>query len=183
MIPAKFEYHAPGSLSDAIGLLERLGEDAKLLAGGQSLIPIMRFRLSEPGDLVDLGGVGGLAYVREGDGQLCLGAMTREAEVERSPLVAERYPILADTAAVIADPLVRNLATIGGNLAHADPANDHPATMLAYRAQIVATGAGGERVIPIDDFFTGLFETALRHDEILTEIRIPAYRPNSGGAY
>ena len=122
MIPGKFEYHAPTALPEAIALLDRYGDDAKLLAGGQSLIPMMRFRLAEPAHLVDIGRVSGLSYVRERDGYLCIGAMTCEADVERSALIVDRYPILAETAAVIADPLVRNKATIGGNLAHADPA-------------------------------------------------------------
>src|SRR5438045_326569 len=183
MIPGKFEYHAPTALPDAIALLERYGEDAKILAGGQSLIPIMRFRLAEPGHLVDIGRIEGLAYVGEADGCLCIGAMTREADLEHLPLIAERYPILADTSAVIADPLVRNLATIGGNLAHADPANDHPATMLALGAQVVAEGPNGRRTIAVDDFFRDIFTTALVPSEVLVEIRVPQPKPRSGGAY
>jgi len=183
MIPAKFEYHAPTALPDAIALLERYADDAKLLAGGQSLIPMMRFRLVEPAHLVDIGRIDGLAYVRESDGHLAIGAMTREADLEHAPLVAERYPILRDTSAVIADPLVRNLATIGGNLAHADPANDHPATMLVLGAEIVAEGPNGRRTIAIDDFFEDTFTTALGTSEVLVEIRIPQPRARSGAAY
>jgi carbon-monoxide dehydrogenase medium subunit len=183
MIPGRFEYHAPTDLADAIALLERHGEDAKLLAGGQSLIPLMRFRLAEPAHLVDIGRIQGLAYVSEDDGQLRIGAMTREADLGRSPLVSEHYPILVETAAVIADPLVRNLATVGGNLAHADPANDHPATMLALGAEVVAQSSEGRRSIPIDDFFEDTFTTALRPHEILVDIRVPAPRPRTGGAY
>ncbi len=183
MIPAKFEYHAPTALPDAIALLERYADDAKLLAGGQSLIPMMRFRLVEPGHLVAIGRIDGLAYVRESDGHLAIGAMTREADLEHAPLVAERYPILRDTSAVIADPLVRNLATIGGNLAHADPANDHPATMLVLGAEIVAEGPNGRRTIAIDDFFEDTFTTALGTSEVLVEIRIPQPRARSGAAY
>lgn len=183
MIPAQFDYHRPGSLAEAIALLERLGDDAKILAGGHSLIPAMRFRLAAPENLVDINGIAELEYIREQDGWLTIGAMTREVALEESQLVQEHYPLLADTARVIADPLVRNLATVGGNLAHADPANDHPATMLAYGAEVVATGPGGSRTIPIDEFFTGLFESALAGNEILTEIRIPAPGPGSGGAY
>jgi carbon-monoxide dehydrogenase medium subunit len=183
MIPGKFEYHAPTTLPDAIALLERYGEDAKILAGGQSLIPIMRFRLAEPAHLVDIGRIEGLAYVGEADGCLCIGAMTREADLEHLPLIAERYPILADTSAVIADPLVRNLATVGGNLAHADPANDHPATMLALGAEVVAEGPNGRRTVAVDDFFRDIFTTALAPSEVLVEIRVPQPKPRSGGAY
>jgi carbon-monoxide dehydrogenase medium subunit len=132
---------------------------------------------------VDIGRIPGLEYVREEGGFLRIGGRTREALLERSEVVQARYPILLDTARVIADPLVRNRATVGGNLAHGDPANDHPATMLALRAQVVAQGPQGERVIPIDDFFVGLFATALSAGEILTEIRIPVPPKGSGGAY
>lgn len=183
MIPGQFDYHSPTSLDEAVALLERLGDDAKILSGGQSLIPAMRFRLALPAHLVDINGIGGLSYVREDGDRLRIGALTRESELEDSELVRERYPLLADTARVIADPLVRNLATVGGNIAHADPANDHPATLLAYGAEVVARGPAGERTIAIDDFFTGLFENALEAGEILTEIRVPAPRPGSGGAY
>jgi carbon-monoxide dehydrogenase medium subunit len=182
MIPPAFDYAVPKTLNEAVGLLGK-NPEAKILAGGHSLIPMMKFRLASPALLVDLNRLDGLAYLREEGGWLKIGAMTREADLDRSDLVHKRYPLLADTAKVIADPVVRNMATVGGNLAHADPANDHPATMLAYGAQVVATGPKGERVIPIDQFFKGPFETALAHDEILTEIRIPAPKPKSGGAY
>jgi carbon-monoxide dehydrogenase medium subunit len=154
-----------------------------VLSGGQSLLPLLKLRLGAAGHLVDIGKIPGLEYIKEESGFLKIGGRTREAALEHSDLVRKRYPLLADTAEVIADPLVRNLATVGGNLAHGDPANDHPATMLAYGAEIVATGPKGARTIPIDKFFTGLFETALAPDEILTEIRIPAPPPKSGGAY
>jgi carbon-monoxide dehydrogenase medium subunit len=183
MIPAAFEYHAPASLDDATALLARLGDDAKILSGGQSLIPLMKLRLSSPSHVVDINNIPGLSYIREADGVLAIGALTRESELEESAIVRERYPLLHDTCRVIADPLVRNLATVGGNLAHADPANDHPATMLALGAEVVARGPGGERRIPIASFFTGPFETALRPGELLVEIRIPAPAPRSGGAY
>ena len=183
MIPGAFEYHSPATLDEAVALLDRLGDEAKILAGGHSLIPAMRFRLAQPAQLVDINRLGDLEYVREEDGELAIGGLTRESALEESPVVARRYPLLADTARVVADPLVRNLATIGGNLAHADPANDHPATMLAYGATIVAHGPGGRRTIPIDEFFTGLFETSLAASEILTEIRIPAPAAGAGGAY
>ena len=183
MIPATFDYHAPKTLDEAIALLARLGDTAKILAGGQSLIPAMRFRLASPEVLIDIGRIGDLAYVEERGDHLAIGAMTREHALEASPAVARSYPLLLDTAKVIADPLVRNKATVGGNLAHADPANDHPATMLAYGAQIIARGPKGTRTIAIDDLFVGLFETSLQPGEILTEIRIPKPAAASGGAY
>lgn len=183
MIPGSFDYYAPGTLSEAIALLRQHGDDAKLLAGGQSLIPAMRFRLAMPPILIDLNGIEGLEYVREDDGHLVIGAMTREVALEESSLVQNRFPILADAARVIADPVVRNRATVGGNIAHADPANDHPAVMLAYNAEVIALGPNGTRAIPIDSFFVDLFENALSDDEILTEIRIPTPGANSGGAY
>jgi aerobic carbon-monoxide dehydrogenase medium subunit len=183
MIPASFEYLRPKTLPEAIGLLQQYGDDAKILSGGQSLIPMMKLRLARPGYLVDINRITGLSHIKEEGGYLRIGGLTREAELEASPLVRAKYPIIIDTAHVIADPQVRNLATVGGNLAHGDPANDHPATMVALGAQVVATGAKGERVIPIEDFFLTLFSTALQHEEILTEIRIPIPPPRSGGAY
>ena len=183
MIPGEFDYYSPTTLDEALSLLQEHGDDAKILAGGQSLIPAMRYRLAVPGVLIDINGLAGLEYVREDNGHLTIGAMTRESDLEASSLVKEKYHLLADTAEVIADPLVRNMATVGGNLAHSDPANDHPATMLAYNAEIIALGPAGTRVIPIDDFFTGLFENALDENEILTQIRLPRPGPNSGGAY
>jgi carbon-monoxide dehydrogenase medium subunit len=144
---------------------------------------MMKLRIARPAYLVDINRILGLSYVREEGGFLKIGGLTREAELEASPLIRSKYPILVDTTRVIADPQVRNLATVGGNLAHGDPANDHPATMLALGAQVVATGAHGERVIPIEEFFVSLFSTALEQGEILTEIRIPLPPPRSGGAY
>jgi len=183
MIPGSFDYHAPGTLKEAIDLLGKNRDDAKVLSGGQSLLPLLKLRLGSAGHLVDIGKIPGLEYIKEEGGFLKIGGRTREAAIEHSDLVRKKYPLLADTTEVIADPLVRNLATVGGNLAHGDPANDHPATMLAYGAEVVATGPKGARTIPIDKFFTGLFETALAPDEILTEIRIPTPPPKSGGAY
>src|SRR5512142_2134635 len=139
MIPPPFEYEAPGTVSEAVGILAQ-NQDAKILAGGQSLIPMLRFRLASPALLIDINRIGGLEYVREEDGWLKIGALTREAMLEQSGLVRTRYPLLADTTHMIADPSVRNLATMGGNLSHADPANDHPAAMLAYEAQVTAMG-------------------------------------------
>src|SRR5262245_51120640 len=151
MIPGDFDYYAPTTVEEAVQLLAEHGADAKLLAGGQSLIPAMRFRLSVPAVLIDLNSVQGLSYLREDNGHFAIGAMTREAFLEESALVQSNYHTLADVAKVIADPIVRNMATVGGNIAHADPANDHPAVMLAYNAQVVAQGANGKRTIAIDD--------------------------------
>ena len=183
MIPPAFEYLRPTTLPEAIAQLQRHGDEAKILSGGQSLIPMMKLRLARPAYLIDINRISGLSYVKEEGGFLKIGGLTREAELEASPLIQSKYPIILDTARVIADPQVRNLATVGGNLAHGDPANDHPATMLALRAQIVATGPRGERIIPIDEFFLSVFSTALEPGEILTEIRIPVPPARSGGAY
>jgi aerobic carbon-monoxide dehydrogenase medium subunit len=183
MIPASFDYHAPASLADAIALLQQHGDQAKVLSGGQSLLPLLKLRVGAAGHLVDIGRIPGLEYIKEEGGFLKIGGRTRESLLERSEIITSRYPILHDTALVIADPLVRNRATVGGNLAHADPANDHPATMLALGAEVIATGPRGQRTIPIGQFFTGIFSTALAADEILTEIRIPIPPPRSGGAY
>ncbi|KPK15925.1 MAG: carbon monoxide dehydrogenase [Myxococcales bacterium SG8_38] len=183
MIPGAFDYHSPRTLDEALSLLQKHAGEAKILAGGQSLIPAMRFRLAMPPILVDINRLDDLRYVEERGDHLAIGAMTREHALEDSQVVRSSYPLLHDTARVIADPLVRNQATVGGNIAHADPANDHPATMLAYHATVIAKGPSGERKIPIDDFFTGLFENAMKEDEILTEIRIPKPGANSGGAY
>ncbi len=183
MIPAAFEYHAPNSIGEATALPARLGKDAKVLSGGQSLIPLMKLRLASPRHLVDINGIPGLAHVREADGFLRIGALAREVDLEESEIVRTRYPLLHDTCTVIADPLVRNLATVGGNLAHGDPANDHPATMLALDAEVIAAGPRGERRIPIASFFTGPFATALEPHEILVEIQVPIPPARSGGAY
>ncbi len=182
MIPPPFDYAAPKTLSEAVALLGK-NPEAKILSGGHSLLPMMKFRLASPPLLVDINRVDGLSYIREEGDWLKIGALTRESDLEVSEIVQKKYPLLADTARVIADPLVRNMATVAGNLAHADPANDHPATMLAYGAQIVATGPKGEREIAITDFFEDAFQTALAHDEILSEIRIPSPKKGSGGAY
>ena len=183
MIPPHFDYHAPDSLDAAVQLLTELGDEAKVMSGGHSLLPMMKLRLAQPGHIVDIGHIPALDEISEEDGYLKIGALVSEAALEHNDVVAERYPILLDTAAVIADPIVRNRATVGGNIAHGDPANDHPATMLALRAEVVAYGPDGERVIPIDEFFHGLFMTALQLNEILTQIRVPAPGERSGGAY
>src|SRR5262249_22290691 len=150
---------------------------------GPEADPIRKLRLTSPPHVVDINGIPGLAYLKEADGFLRIGALTRESDLDESELIRTRYPLLHDVCKVIADPLVRNLATVGGNLAHGDPANDHPAAMLALGAQVAVMGGKGERRIPIASFFTGPFETALAADEILTEIRVPVPAPRSGGAY
>ncbi len=184
MIPDSFDYVAVHSVAEAVALLNQHGDDAKILAGGQSLIPLLRFRLAQPSVLVDINRIAELDYIQEADGVLHIGALTREAELDDSTLIRNRYPILLDTASGVADPVVRNWATVGGNIAHADPANDHPATMVALGAQVVAVGPTGERVLGINDFFTNTpFETSLHPNEILTEIRVPAPTQRSGGAY
>lgn len=183
MIPSAFDYHAPSTLEEAIALLQQHGDEAKVLSGGQSLLPLLKLRLGYATQLVDIGRIDGLEYIKEEDGLLKIGGATTEAALERSDLIRSKYPLLYDTTVVIADPLVRNRATVGGNLAHGDPANDHPATMLALGATVVATGPNGKRSIPITEFFTGLFTTALQPDEILIEIQIPVPPANTGGAY
>ena len=183
MIPPAFEYLRPKTIPEAIAFLQQYGDDAKILSGGMSLIPMMKFRLARPGYLIDINRISGLSYIREEGGYLKIGGLTREAELENSALIHSKYPIILDTARVIADPQVRNMATLAGNLAHGDPANDHPATMLALGAQVVAIGPQGERLLPIESFFVTLFTTALQHDEIVSEIRIPVPPPRSGGAY
>ena len=183
MIPRSFEYFSPRTLDEAVSLLQKLGPEAKILSGGQSLIPMMKLRLVSPPYIIDINHIPGLNYISELNGSLRIGALARESDLEVSPAVTSRFPILVDTTSVIADPLVRNQATVCGNLAHGDPANDHPATMLALGASLVAFGPTGEREIPVESFFTGLFTTALQPDEILKEIRVPAQAPSSGGAY
>jgi carbon-monoxide dehydrogenase medium subunit len=184
LIPDSFDYVVAKSIPEAVALLQQHSDEAKILAGGQSLIPLLRFRLAAPSLLIDIIRISELEYIREADGALHIGALTREAEVETSSLIHNRYPILRDTSKDVADPVVRNWGTVGGNLAHGDPANDHPATMLALGARVVAEGPDGQRVIPIDEFFTDSpFETTLQSNELLTEIRIPAPAERSGGAY
>ena len=183
MIPSRFEYHAPSTLDEAISLLDHYGPEASVLAGGQSLIPMMKFQLALPAHVVDINRISGLGGIHEENGVLHIGTLTRESDLDASEMVRSRYPILHDTTTVIADPLVRNMATVGGNLAHGDPANDHPATMMALGAEVVASGPGGERVIPVIDFFQGPLTTALTQGEILTEVRVPTPAAGSGSAY
>jgi aerobic carbon-monoxide dehydrogenase medium subunit len=183
VIPGKFEYFAPASLPEVFDLLQQHPDEAKVLAGGQSLIPLMKFRLASPAYLVDLRNVPGLGALQERNGALVIGAMVREARLESSNLIRMRYTGIHDASAVVADPLVRNFATIGGNLAHADPANDHPAMLLALGAQAVAESSRGRRMLSVDDFLVDALETALAPDEVLVEIQIPQPAPQTGSAY
>src|SRR5260370_40279478 len=181
MIPAQFDYEAPRSLSEALHLLASNAE-AKLLAGGHSLLPAMKLRLASTALLVDLSRIAGLSYVRESGNTLSIGAMTTHSDLASSPLVRKELPLLAETAEHIGDVQVRNRGTIGGSLAHADPAADYPATILALDGELVAIGAHGERTIAVRDFFTGRFSTSLEANEILTEIRL-AKTAGAGAAY
>ncbi|HZC04570.1 MAG TPA: xanthine dehydrogenase family protein subunit M [Ktedonobacterales bacterium] len=183
MIPENFTYVAPSSLPEVWDALREHPDETKLLAGGQSLIPLMKFRLASPAYLVDLRRVPGLATLEERDGALVIGAMTRESTLEKSRLIQQRYPGVHDASAVIADPLVRNWATVGGNLAHADPANDHPAMLLALGARAVLQREGGRRELAVEDFIVDTMETALQPDEMLIEILVPQPAPRSGSAY
>lgn len=183
MIAQSFQYESPQTLQEAIELLHRHGDEAKILSGGHSLIPMMKLRFATPEYVIDINGIPGLSYIKEEGGFLKIGGLTRESEIEHSDLLKQHFPIFADVTKLIADPQVRNMGTIGGNLAHGDAANDHPAVMLALGATVVATGADGEREIPIDEFFYGFYMTALQHGEILTEIRIPMPAPGTGSAY
>ncbi|MDW3650379.1 MAG: xanthine dehydrogenase family protein subunit M [Bacteroidia bacterium] len=183
MIPAPFDYYAPTTLDEAISLLQELGDEAKILAGGHSLLPMMKLRFASPEQLIDINNIPGLSYIKEEDGFLKIGALTKEAELEHSDTIPGKYPIFLDATKLIADPQVRNMGTIGGNLAHGDAANDHPAVMLAMRAEVVATGPEGQRTIPIDEFFYGFYMTALGETDILTEIRIPIPAAGTGNAY
>lgn len=183
MIPPAFDYHAPKSVGEAIALLGTLGADAKLLAGGHSLLPMMKLRFAEPGHLIDLGKIPELRGIRQVGNQIHIGAMTTENDLLRSPLLAEKLPLLVEGAGQISDPQVRYKGTIGGDISHGDPGNDHPALMLALDASFVLEGPGGERVVQADGFFLGLYATQLETDEILTEIRIPIPAPGSGWSY
>jgi len=182
MISAAFEYESPKTLKDALGLLAANSE-AKLLAGGHSLLPAMKLRLASPAMLVDLGRIAGLSYIREAGGKIAIGAMTTHADIATSSVLLASSPLLAQTAEHIGDVQVRNRGTIGGSLAHADPAADYPAAVLALDAEIVASSATGERTIAARDFFTGLFATALGPNEIITEIRVPKTSGSARTAY
>lgn len=184
MYPARFEYARPATLDEAIRLLQDGNGEAKLLAGGHSLLPLMKLRLLEPATLIDIGRLkDSLSYVRRENGTVAVGAMTTHHALETSDELRQSAPVVAEAAAMVGDVQVRNRGTIGGSLAHADPAGDLPAVMLALGAEMVARGPGGQRVIPADEFFVDLLTTALGPDEILVEVRLPAQRTGSGAAY
>ena len=183
MTPAGFQYHAPGSVAEAVQLLGQLGPDAKLLAGGHSLLPMMKLRFALPSHLIDLGKIAGLRGIQQAGDEIRIGAMTTEAELLRSPLLAEKLPLLVEGAGWIGDPQVRYKGTIGGDISHGDPGNDHPALMLALDASFVLVGPSGERVQKADGYFLGLYSTQLEPDELLSEIRIPIPPPGTGWSY
>jgi aerobic carbon-monoxide dehydrogenase medium subunit len=183
MIPAPFDYHRAGSLDEAIGLLARYKDDAKVLSGGMSLLPALKLRLGSFGHLVDISRIAALEYIKEEKGAVRIGAGTRQCLLEQSDLIRKKFPVLADAVPLIADPLVRNRGTIGGNIANGDPANDGPAIVIALGAELVAKGPRGERTIPANKFYRNIFETDLKSDEILVEIRLPLPPARSGGAY
>ena len=183
MIPRSFEYYAPTSLPEAISLLQQYGEDSRLLAGGQSLVPLMKLRLVSPAHLIDLGRIAGLNYIREDGARVLIGGMTTHHEVETSPIVKSRCYVLGEAASHIGDQQVRNRGTIGGTVCHADPAADLPAAVVALDAEFKLVGPSGERTVGARDFFQDIFTTALRQNEVLTEARVPVMPPRSGGAY
>ncbi len=183
MIPAPFDYDVAESVDHAIELLGAGGGDAKLLAGGHSLIPAMKLRIARPATLVDIGRLADLAYVQDAGTHVAIGALTRHAALAADPLLQEHCPIVAFTAAQIGDPQVRHRGTLGGTLSHGDPASDLPAVMLALGAELVARGKGSERVISAAEFFTGVFQTALGPDEVLVEARVPKLGASTGWAY
>jgi carbon-monoxide dehydrogenase medium subunit len=183
VIPAAFDYFAPQSVQEAIGLLEKHGDDAKLLAGGHSLLPIMKLRLAQPKVIVDIGRIGGLDGIRQDGQTIAIGALVTHDSVERSDLLRAQCPLLPETASVIGDMQVRNRGTIGGSVAHADPAADYPAALLALGAEIVAAGPKGTRTIPVSEFFVEMLTTALAPNEIVTEVRVPVLGRGTGAAY
>jgi carbon-monoxide dehydrogenase medium subunit len=183
MIPRPFDYHAPRTLPEAIGLLAQYGDEAKLLAGGHSLLPMMKLRFAQPGHLIDLGKIAELKGIREEAGTLRIGAMTTENELIWSKLVQDKCPLLVEGARLISDPQVRYKGTIGGDISHGDPGNDHPALMIVLGASFVLKGGAGERVVPADGFFLGGYATLLEPSEIMTEIRVPIPAPGTGWAY
>jgi carbon-monoxide dehydrogenase medium subunit len=183
MIPAGFDYHAPRTVADAIKLLGDLGPDAKLLAGGHSLLPMMKLRFATPAHLIDLGRIPELRGIAQSGNEIHIGAMTTENDLLRSALLAEKLPLLVEGASWIGDPQVRYKGTIGGDITHGDPGNDHPALMLALDASFVLKGPRGERVVKADGFFLGLYSTLLEPGEILTQIRVPIPPAGSGWSY
>ncbi len=183
MIPGSFDYHRPSSVQEAVGLLAKLGEDARAIAGGHSLIPMMKLRLAAPSNLVDLGGIADLKGVRADGNDVVIGAMTTQHELIGSRLASDKLPILAETAELIADPQVRYLGTLGGNVANGDPGNDMPAVMMCLGATYHITGKSGERTVAAREFYQGAYFTALEPGEIITAIRIPAPVAGHGYAY
>jgi carbon-monoxide dehydrogenase medium subunit len=183
MTPSAFDYHAPRTVADAIKLLGQLGPDAKLLAGGHSLLPMMKLRFAAPAHLVDLGRIPALRGIAQVGDAIHIGAMTTEHELLNSTLLVDKLPLLVEGTSLIADPQVRYKGTIGGDISHGDPGNDHPALMLALGASFVLTGPAGERVVPADGYFVGLYTTLAASDEILTQIRIPIPAAGSGWCY
>jgi carbon-monoxide dehydrogenase medium subunit len=183
MIPNQFEYFAPTSLNEALALLGQHKDEARILAGGHSLIPLMKFRLAQPRYVIDIGRIGDLAYIKESGGSILIGATTRHFAVETSDVLKAKCPLLAETAAEIGDVQVRNMGTIGGSLAHADPAADYPAAILALGAGVRLVSPRGERSLRAEDFFVDMLTTALEPDELLVEIKIPALKPRTGTAY
>ena len=183
MIPAGFEYHAPRSVADAVKLLGSLGPDAKLLAGGHSLLPMMKLRFAQPSALIDLGKIADLRGITQSGNEIRIGAMTTEHELLNSKLLADKLPLLVEGVSQIADPQVRYRGTIGGDICHGDPANDHPSLMLSLDASFVLTGPKGERVVKAERFFVGVYATLSDTDEILTQIRIPVPAAGSGWSY
>jgi carbon-monoxide dehydrogenase medium subunit len=183
MIPSSFEYQAPKTLDEALRFLGRHGDEAKILAGGHSLLPLMKLRLASPRYVIDIGRVRGLDYIREDGDHIAIGALATHAQVADSELLREKCPLLPETAAQIGDMQVRNRGTIGGSLAHADPAADYPAAILALDAELVVQSTSGKRTIPATEFFVDLLSTQVRPGDILTEIRVPAQRSGEGAAY
>jgi len=183
MIPPSFDYHAPRTVQDAVGLLTQLGSDAKLLAGGHSLLPMMKLRFAQPAHLIDLNRIDELRGVADHGDYVVIGAMTVENDLIESPVLRAKVPLLSEAATLIADPQVRNRGTIGGDIAHGDPANDHPALALALDASFSLQGPEGRRDVKADDFFLGIYTTALAEDEILVSIRVPAFAASTGWAY
>jgi carbon-monoxide dehydrogenase medium subunit len=183
MYSAPFEYHRATSTDDAIALLTRYGDDAKLLAGGHSLIPLLKLRLAQPGHLIDVCRIPALTGIRRAGDAIVIGATTTHADLARSPVIRAAFPLLSEAASQIGDPQVRNVGTIGGSLAHADPSADLPAVMLALDARLTAVGPRGTRTLPASEFFVGLLTTALAPDELLTQIQIPLLKPGVGTAY
>ncbi len=182
-IPAAFDYHVAKTVDDAVALLEQYGDEAKLLAGGHSLLPTMKLRMAQPGHLIDLGRIDGLSYIREEGDHIAIGALTTYSKIERSDILRRHFALLPEGTEQIGDQQVRNRGTIGGSVAHSDPAADMPGLVLALKAVIVAQGPNGKREIAADDFFLDLFTTALEPNEVITEIRVPRLPAHSGSAY